>query len=274
MHTRLRRRLVSELEGDVERGYADTPMGQVHYREMGSGEPVLLLHQTASSSDMFTELMPYLANDYRVIAMDTLGFGDSDQPDEPPGVEGYARNIAQFLDALGIEKAYVIGHHTGAAFASEFASTYPDRVIKLVLSGQPDYDPEVRPQKIAGIQPADVQADGSHLEKAWQRSAPGMKRWATPEQIHRAVVDNLKAGPKYYFAYLAVFNQDVRTRIPKIAAPTLLVSGENDVFVERQEQLKPMFKSAETYVFKDTGAITMQEKPEEFAKLVTDFFKK
>jgi len=258
----------------MERGYADTPMGQIHYREMGSGDPLILLHQTASSSDMYTEVMPLLAKDFRVIAMDTLGFGDSDQIDDAPGIEGYAKSIAQFLDALGIQKANILGHHTGAAFASEFASMYPDRVNKLVLSGQPDYDPEVRPQKIAGIQPAEIDPDGSHLEKAWARSAPGMKRWATPEQIHRAVVDNLKAGPKYYFAYLAVFNQDVRTRIPKITAPTLLLSGENDTFVERQAQIQPLFKSAEAHVFKDTGAITMQEKPEEFAKVVTDFLKK
>jgi pimeloyl-ACP methyl ester carboxylesterase len=257
------------------RGYADTSLGQVHYLEQGSGEPLVLLHQTADSARMYTEVFPCLAERFRVIAPDTPGFGDSDKPSEPPGIEGYARALAEFLDSLGIARANLLGHHTGASIAVEFASTYPDRVLKLVLSGCPDYDPEVRPQKSAtSAQPARIEADGSHLDRAWQRVSAGMKGWATLEQIHRSVVDTLKAGPNFYFAYLAVFNQDVRTRIPKITAPTLLMSGEKDLFVERQEQLKPLFKQAETYVFQGAGALTMMERTDEFCRVVTDFLTK
>ncbi|MFN8532365.1 MAG: alpha/beta hydrolase [Dehalococcoidia bacterium] len=254
------------------RDYADTWLGQMHYREQGTGEPLILLHQTADSGQMFTEVFPCLSERFRVIAPDTPGFGDSDKPSEPPGIEGYARALADFLDSLGIDRANVLGHHTGASIAVEFAATYPDRVIKLVLSGCPDYDPEVRPQKIAtSAQPSPIDEGGEHLARAWARVSGGMKSWATLEQIHRSALDTLKAGPNFYYSYLAVFTQDVRTRIPKITAPTLLVSGENDIFVERQEQIRPMFKEAKTYVFKGAGALTMMERTDEFCRVVTDF---
>ena len=60
------------------RGFVSTPHGQVHYRTAGAGEPLLLLHQTSRSSDEFAEMLPILGRSRRVIAMDTLGYGDSD----------------------------------------------------------------------------------------------------------------------------------------------------------------------------------------------------
>jgi pimeloyl-ACP methyl ester carboxylesterase len=255
----------------MHRGYVDTFLGQVHYREAGTGEPLVLLHQTADSSRMYTEVFPCLAEHFRVVAPDTPGFGDSDKPSAPPGIEGYARALAEVLTALAIPRAHLLGHHTGASIAVEVAATFPERVDRLVLSGCPDYDPEVRQQKLAGIQPAPIEPSGEHLLRAWERVSAGMKGWATLEQIHRSAIDTLKAGPEYYYAYLAVFTQDVRTRIPKITAPTLLMSGERDLFVERQEQLRPLFRQAETYVFRGAGALTMMERPQEFCQVVTRF---
>ena len=59
-------------------GYAQAPQGQLHYRDAGSGDPILLLHQTPRSLDEFAELQPLLARNHRVIAMDMVGFGGSD----------------------------------------------------------------------------------------------------------------------------------------------------------------------------------------------------
>ena len=79
----------------MRRGYADTAVGQVHYREAGEGEVVVLLHQTASSSIMYYRVMPYLAGRFRVVAMDTPGFGNSDALAGPPGPEGFIAQYAQ-----------------------------------------------------------------------------------------------------------------------------------------------------------------------------------
>jgi len=254
-------------------GYGDSHLGQIHYCELGDGDPLILLHQTAQSSDMWVESMPFFAKHFRTIAIDTPGFGDSDHPDSPPGMEGYAKAINEFMASIGVDRAHVCGHHTGAAMAVEFASTFPQRVNRLVLSGCPDYDPEVRPGKIANIPHMVVDEAGSHMKYAWDRGAGGYKGWGTVDMMHRAAVDALKAGPNYYFAYLAVCNQDVRTRIPNIQAETLLLSGSDDMFVGRHPLIQPLFKSAKIAVMDGVGALSMQQKPEEFAELVSGFLK-
>src|SRR5579862_94804 len=102
----------------MQRGYADTPEGQIHYFTEGSGKPLLLLHMTPRSSTMYRRLIPTLARTRRVIAMDTLGFGNSDPaPACYKQIGDYARNVVHFLDAMGIERADVLGTFTGSLIA-------------------------------------------------------------------------------------------------------------------------------------------------------------
>jgi len=82
----------------LKRGYADTPEGQVHYRTEGSGEPLLLLHKAGLSSDEFTEMLPFLGKSYRAIAMDVLGYGNTDLPKQEPEFDDYVSNIIDFFE--------------------------------------------------------------------------------------------------------------------------------------------------------------------------------
>lgn len=255
----------------MRRGYVDTSLGQVHYRESGQGPVLLLLHQTAESSRMYTDVMPLLARDFRVIATDTPGFGESDKPDAPPSMADYARCMFEALERLDVRTASILGHHTGASIAVEMAASRPDRVQKLVLSGCPDYDPEVRAEKLKNVAPASLAADGSHFAKAWARVAPYRTGWATTEQTDRAAQDTLKAGPNYYFAYVAVFSYDVRARIPAITAPTLLIGGETDTLTARLPLIQPLFRKAELHVFKGSGSLPLNEIPQAFADRVAAF---
>ena len=117
----------------MKRAFIDTPEGQIYYQTEGSGEPVLLLHKASLSSEEFSELLPLLGKNYRAIAMDVLGCGNSDQPKFVPRVEDYARNTIHFLDALKIEKINIAGRLFGASVAIEMAVTHPERVNKLIL---------------------------------------------------------------------------------------------------------------------------------------------
>ena len=76
----------------MKRGYIDIPEGQIHYRTAGSGEPLLLLHRSPSSSEEFGDVIPILARDYWVVAMDTPGYGNSDDPPRVYEIADYARN--------------------------------------------------------------------------------------------------------------------------------------------------------------------------------------
>ena len=94
-------------------GYADTAFGQIHYAEAGAGPTLLCLHQTPRSWDEYRELIPLLAPSTRVIAMDTLGMGRSASPPGEASIEVYAQGAAALLEVLGIDRADVMGHHTG-----------------------------------------------------------------------------------------------------------------------------------------------------------------
>src|SRR5262249_5691953 len=100
-----RHRVVGAAGGDavlMRRGYAETEVGQIHYRELGSGPTVVLLHQMASSSTMFEPAMPYFAEPLRTVAMDRLGFALPDPPPRPDGViRWFVRAVVGLLDHLG-----------------------------------------------------------------------------------------------------------------------------------------------------------------------------
>ena len=170
----------------VKRGYADTPEGQMHYMTEGEGEPLVLLHQGCRSSRMYVKLMPLLSNDYRVIAMDLMGFGNSDPvPTRNPSVPDRARNVFHFLEALGIDSCHVFGLHTGAAMGAELAAGWPEKVATLTLFGFPFIRDDNERQEIyadmertTGLPPPhmsldwlpmDISPDGSHLTVIWAR---------------------------------------------------------------------------------------------------------
>src|SRR3954465_13060576 len=117
----------------VERRFVTTPLGRIHAAMAGTGFPVLLLHQTPRSWDEYRDVLPLLGGDFRAIAMDTLGFGDSDAAADEPSIEVWATAAFALLDALGVKEFAVVGHHTGAVVAAEMASAAPDRVRALVL---------------------------------------------------------------------------------------------------------------------------------------------
>jgi len=110
----------------MKKAYVDIPEGQVHYRSEGAGAPVILLHQTAFSSDEFVDVIPLISRYCQAIAMDTMGYGMSDLPVEPYEISDYARTVRHFVQALGLKKITIVGHHTGASIAVEVAATWSE----------------------------------------------------------------------------------------------------------------------------------------------------
>lgn len=117
-------------------GYADTAMGQVHYRRDGAGTPLLLLGSSGRSSSIFDALLPLLAPYHDAIAIDTPGFGQSCPLPSGTTIEQLAECAVQVLDSLGITSCHVYGLHTGNKIATALAGRWPERVDRLVLAGQ------------------------------------------------------------------------------------------------------------------------------------------
>lgn len=109
----------------------------LHYAETGNpeGQPVVFLHGWPDSWFSFSRVMPLLPADIRALAVDQRGFGDSDRPPSGYTITEMAGDAIAFLDALGIERATLVGHSFGTFVARQAAIAQPHRVDALVLIG-------------------------------------------------------------------------------------------------------------------------------------------
>jgi pimeloyl-ACP methyl ester carboxylesterase len=216
----------------VRFGYADTPLGQLHYAEAGSeGVPLICLHQTPRSYDEFAELMPLVGPFRRIIAMDMYGFGQSAKPRGPQTIEQYASGVLHLADALGLEYFSVMGHHTGAVVAVEVASAAPGRVKTVVLSSPSYTGPEYRAGHTDGpaVDVAETDGHGGHLVTWWGQREPyyPLRR---PDLLNRFVRDALAPGVDPAEGHIACARYVMEDRIGLVTAPVLILGGDADPF--------------------------------------------
>ena len=119
----------------IKKAYTEISMGQCHYRyKAGDGIPMVFLHQTPSSSLMYEELISQLP-EYSCIAIDTPGFGMSDDISGNPSIEDYGKYFLEVLENLEIREFHLIGHHSGASIALSIENQRNDQVASLTLIG-------------------------------------------------------------------------------------------------------------------------------------------
>jgi pimeloyl-ACP methyl ester carboxylesterase len=256
------------------KGYVDAPTGQVHYRMMGEGTPVVLLHQTAWSSIQYKNALPFLARaGLRAIALDTPGYGQSDGFDHQPTVPEYAAVLPAVFDELGLATAAVAGHHTGATIAAAFAARYPQRVSRCVLHGAPIFSPEERAERLSRPHfDQTPQPDGSHLTRRWDVAQKGSPT-ASLDAIQMSLLTFFLTGATEYYGHIAVWSYDSSADFKAIKAPTLLVTNEGDAvhkMVPRMRALRPDFAVAE---MKGGTHHVVFDEAEAWTKIVADFLK-
>lgn len=255
----------------ITRGYVDAPSGQIHYREVGTGAPIVFLHQTATTGRIFEPIMLRLADQFRCIAFDTPGFGQSDPPPSMYRMPEYAAAIAAAARQVGAERFNLLGHHTGASIAAQIAADFPDRVTRLILHACPTGTKEFRQEKLAEAAPVPLEENGAHVDWVIKRLT-GYSTKLPPDELHPLIVEYLIALPRFWEAHAAVWNQYVDELAPRITSPVLLMTGEFDMFVDEQSGLAQKFPNARAMLLKGRGRLAMQEAPDEYAKIVRDFF--
>lgn len=255
----------------MRRHLFDSPLGQVHFVDSGdpAARPVLLMHQVPRSVDEFSEVIPLLDEHLRVIAMDLPGYGCSDRPPSRPDIAHYAEAAVALLDHLGLERAALGGHHTGAITAIEAAAAHPERVSQLVLSGPVYMDEMARRELGAIFEQWHVRPDGSHLAEKWER----MARWAgDPALTQRCVLDLFRSGETSEWGHFAVAEYHMEDRLPRVKAPTLVLSGTDDPFSQPEKnQVFADVLSDCRLVTIDGGIFMLNERPREWSESVLAF---
>jgi len=258
----------------MKRAFADIPEGQMHYRTEGDGEPLLLLHMSLASSDEFTRAIPFLSKSYRAIASDYMGMGDSDPAPHQYSYLDHARSILSLMDALGIEKPSIVGHHAGAMIGAELAIAWPERVDGLVLSSVGLWETS---DGVAVIDPpnfmtqVEIRADGSHLMEWWRRS--GLWSDNPPEIVEERLLEYVKAGPRGEEMHWVGREYDPKPRLPLIPCPALVLSGTRDPFYPMAEEVSGLVPNSRLTIIENAPTDIDRLMPKEFAEAILDYLK-
>jgi pimeloyl-ACP methyl ester carboxylesterase len=259
------------------KGYAQTPMGQVHYRDIGPRDakvPLLLVHQAWMSMIEFAQIQDELAKlGYRSIAVDTPGYGMSDPAPGQPTIKDLADNLVPVLGDLKIDKVIFVGHHTGSLIAASFAAHHPDRVAALVLHGNPFF---TKAESAAALAQPDYdrtpRQDGSNFSQFFTYDVPGDPHPNTPENLRSRtwmLLSMYMMGPD--IGHWAVYHYDMEPDAKAIRAPTLILTDAHDMinYMDvRLSKLRPDFKYE---VFSNYTGIQMMNEPKRWAQMVAAF---
>ncbi len=263
----------------LERDFATVGYGQLHFRraepvepsQRSDANPVLCLHQTPSSSQVFVEFMGELARDRIVFAIDTPGLGESDLPAEPPDIDDYSQAIAEFIDTQGLTEVDIVGYHTGASIALELAARQPERIGSMMLVGLALFDESERAAFFDRPWPRPTAADGSHLLEEWQRST----RWQGPGQSdaskERMFLAKLAAGRTAWWGARAVMRHDLESRLRDDEHPLLIINANDDLF-DVTPRARALRDDADFVEFTDYGFGIFEVIPAELAALARKHF--
>jgi len=263
---------------------------RIAYLDAGGGPPVILVHGFGGSMWQWEYQQAALASHYRIITLDLPGSGLSDKPDIAYTPDEMVAFLRGFMDALGIQKASLIGNSMGAGLVIGMTLAHPDRVDRIVL--------------ISGL-PKDVREKltGPLIKRAVETSAPVWLirlgnwlagRWVTEDVLKEIVHDHSRLTPAVIersyqnrkrpglipaamaaARTLPLWEQGFALKIGEISRPTLVIWGEQDkVFpAEVGRELHRNIKGASFALIPAAGHIPQWEQPETVNALLMTFLK-
>lgn len=254
-----------------------TRAGALTYQDHGQGPVLILLHATLHSHHDFDAIAPALAQDYRVIALDWPGCGDSAPAENPAGLSAplFADALEDLVDHLGVAKVLLIGNSVGGFAAARLAITRPEQVAGLVLVQTGGFLPMNAAVRLfcrtLGT-PALFKVLAPLFIRAYMNP-----RTALDHQIVEGVaaVERTAEGREHGAALWRSFAQpehDLRPRAAELTAPTLIIWG-------RRDRSSPLFAGRATqraipgsrFEVLDTGHVCFSSAPDEFLALVQPF---
>ncbi len=210
-------------------------------------------------------------------------------PPQEISIAGYARMLDGLLGELGIDAAAVVGNSMGGFISAELAIGFPQRVERLVLisaAGISTYDDPLTVRSMPAVRRAERISTMSaawlaaHSDAATRR--PRLRdglMWVVarhPSQLDPALAAEQLRGagkPGFVQALQSIVDYELRSRLPEIACPTLIVWGEDDhlVTVRDADVFAELIPDSRLAVFPDTGHMTMLERPQAFNALLREF---
>jgi pimeloyl-ACP methyl ester carboxylesterase len=260
------------------------------YRRAGQGPALLLLHGVGETSKVFwRDMFVRLSNRYTLVAVDLLGFGDTDKPARGYEPATEARAMLGILEQLGLEKPVLLGHSLGGIIAARYATLFPDRLAGLIIYSTPIPGSIIQNLALASKMPAGGVALMSLVSvpiAGWllhQNRSPDMIRLLvdamrvtikpsdyTDEMIAEGMRNSYDAVTQWVRRGFLL--EDIVHDLHRICVPTLLVQGEYDLMpADWTNHVAHAFSNARLVTIKGAAHTALAEQPDHFILAVSHF---
>lgn len=271
--------------------FIDVNGHRIRYWKCGQGpSTILLLHGFALSCEIWKENMDALSQKYCVVAVDILGFGQSDVPAKKlTHLDLLPEFIHEFMQRIGIEKAHVVGHSMGGLLSLKLATAYPQCVERLILVGSAGFKRNIpihfrifslpifgelmmRPNRL-GLSHAlrhnayvkDVVSEELIESLYTYTKHPGRGKFYL--QICRKAINICGFKPHILKA--------VKQGVKKLKTPVLFIWGKHDpiIYLAHGFRGQKMIRNSKLVVFDECGHLPQLEKPAAFNKEILNFIR-
>lgn len=252
-----------------------TVFGQsIHYFDMGSGPVVVLLHGLGSRKEDWLSVLEPMAQKYRLLVPDQIGFGHSDKPLLDYSIQTYVDFLNEFLRQLKVEKASLVGESLGGWIAALDVAeigggAHLIPVERLVLVDAAGLKQE---QPVPNLNPSSLQGMRTMMEAVFYDTS-----WLNDDALRKLFTDKLAAKDGYTVRSLmgnpALGTERLDDRLGSIKVPTLVVWGKQDKLlpIASGEKYAAGIAGAKLVSFDKCGHVPPIEKTEEFVAAVTGF---
>jgi len=254
---------------------------KIHYLEAGRGTPVILLHGSGGEGARWMPTIKGLASEFRVIAPDQIGWGNSDKPMTIYHSGVFAEFLARFMKEIGVPKAALVGQSMGAGVALQMAVSYPQLVDRMVLvngggfrsandpprTGAPDW--HARQIANAGT----LAESREYLEKMYYNHALISDKLVEDNLILR--LRSAHTAEAVQIANARGLGGVTEEQVRAIKTPTLLVWGANDKLspVVNADKFNAAIAGSRKVLIDKAGHYPFIEHPEQFNQAVREFLK-
>jgi len=257
---------------------------QVFYQDRGQGDPILFVHGWCANSGIWTNQLSYFAPNYRALALDLRGHGNSSKPMEGNSIPQLARDVRKFIEAMGLQKVTLVGHSMGVMVVLDYYRQFgPDRLKALVLEDMSPCPMSSEPWNSGGYY--DYNWDALHsvaiglgqnrevTHKAFLRNI--WKNPPTDEQVDARYKMVCKTPTWTAVTLLYDFApRDYRALLPQIQVPTLILVADSKVFPKSSMAgvyMQNQIPNSHLVVFKNSGHLLQQEEPDKFNQELEQF---
>ena len=263
----------------------DPTRTRLNYVEMGSGEPLVLVHGLSGSWQNWLENIPHFARERRVIAMDLPGFGGSPMPGWEITIGAYGKLVNELCEALDTGPVDLVGNSMGGFISAEVVVSQPTRARKLVLvsaAGVSHARMYKRPaETMARMARAAAPLAFRYRERALRR--PGLRRRALAnlfykplelrQELIKEFLDPGIGAPGFVAALSALSGYDILDRLEEVEIPALIVWGRNDYVVPPRDAygFAERLRNSRVEIYDRCGHLAMAERPVRFNRELDEF---